>query len=56
MKGKNTKSGTARSKKKTEKSPYQSIATHMVEFLIERKVIRLTDEFQQDAPVVRGLY
>jgi len=55
MKGKNTKSGTARSKKKTERSPYPSIATHMVEFLIERNVIR-TDEFKQDAPVVRVLY
>lgn len=34
-------------------SPYITIASHMVEFLIERNVIRLTDEFKQEAPIVK---
>lgn len=41
--------------KKAHKSecPYIKIASYIVEFLIERSIIRLTDEFTQDAPIVK---
>lgn len=48
QKGKDNKVQTSK-----DSCPYIEIASYIVEFLIERNVIRLTDAIKQEAPIVK---
>jgi hypothetical protein len=48
---KSVKPGNKKAKIDKDKCPYIEIASYIVEFLIERNVIRLTDEIKQEGPI-----